>query len=288
MLTIRIAQLEALRAGLLPAVVARTATYLRTHHATAARHLSDAALEAEVARSIGRATSHGLTWESSLACFAAFALEIGPAFDEHPRIAAALSDEALLPDERFAAMLDTTTEADWQDARALGVAQRTDPFKLTPVNPAFGEPLADLLEDLGPAAPLPPDGVASWIARTVRARAVGREVAFVLTTHADAAMGVVAVVGVDRLGGHAELTYWVGRAYQGRGRATAAARRIVAFGFQRLRLAMIEATVAPQNAASRRVLDKLGARRTPYRDPRDGGAAMTYRFQEEQWRGTTD
>jgi RimJ/RimL family protein N-acetyltransferase len=287
MLTIRAAQLDALRTVIMPALVARTVRYLRTHHGPATGLLPDHALEAAVARSLARARGHGLTWESSLVCFAALALEIGPDFDEHPRIRAALTDPVLPPDDRFAAMLEVATEADWQDARAIGVAHPTDPFQLIPLHHAAGPALAGLVEDLGSAAPLPPDEVARWVARSVEARAVGRDFAFAITAAGGAVIGVAALAGAGSARGTAELSYWIGRSHQGRGHATAAARRVVSFGFARLRLAAIEASVAPDNPASHRVLDKLGAVRIASRDP-GAAAAVTYRLRKDHWRATPD
>jgi RimJ/RimL family protein N-acetyltransferase len=58
---------------------------------------------------------------------------------------------------------------------------------------------------------------------------------------------------------------WIGyclhRGFWGRGYATEAARALVAFGFDELRLHRIFATCDPANAASARVLEKVGMRR---------------------------
>jgi [ribosomal protein S5]-alanine N-acetyltransferase len=59
----------------------------------------------------------------------------------------------------------------------------------------------------------------------------------------------------------AELGYWIGVPYWGKGYATEAARAMVSFGFETLKLHRIEATHFQQNAASARVLVKLGLRR---------------------------
>jgi RimJ/RimL family protein N-acetyltransferase len=282
MLTIRAAQLAAFRARLLPALAARTTSYLRAHHAAAVARLSDADLDAAVARALARAMGYELTWESSLVCFAALALEIGPTFDRHPRIHAALTDVALPPDERFARMLETTTEADWQDARAQGVAHDTDPFELTPVGPAHVPALAELLRDLGAVPPVPPGDMAAWVTRSVQARAGGREFAFVITVPGEVPAGMCTLRELPGPGSRAELGYWVGRPYQNLGHATAAARRVTSFGFVRLGLATIEAAVAPDNIASRRVLEKLGALRAADGDGRGGGrTAVLYRLRKE-------
>ena len=57
---------------------------------------------------------------------------------------------------------------------------------------------------------------------------------------------------------HAELGYWIGVPYWGQGFATEAARAVVAFGFETLRLHRIYAYHFAGNVSSRRVLEKLG------------------------------
>lgn len=56
----------------------------------------------------------------------------------------------------------------------------------------------------------------------------------------------------------ATLGYWVGEPFQGQGYTTAAARAAVAFSFEDLGLHRVEAACQPENAASRRVLEKAG------------------------------
>ena len=58
--------------------------------------------------------------------------------------------------------------------------------------------------------------------------------------------------------GVAEIGYWIGEPYWGRGIATAAARGLTAFGFERLALRRIEAPIYAPNKASMRVLEKCG------------------------------
>jgi [ribosomal protein S5]-alanine N-acetyltransferase len=56
----------------------------------------------------------------------------------------------------------------------------------------------------------------------------------------------------------AELGYWIGAAYWGKGLATEAVRRIVEHGFQTLNLERIQASTYSWNEASARVLLKAG------------------------------
>ena len=56
----------------------------------------------------------------------------------------------------------------------------------------------------------------------------------------------------------AELGYTIGRRFSGRGYATEAAAEVVRFGFEELGLHRVEAQCAVGNAASARVLEKIG------------------------------
>ena len=60
---------------------------------------------------------------------------------------------------------------------------------------------------------------------------------------------------------HAELGYWIGRPYWGRGYATEAARAVCRYGFEVLQLHRIFANLFRGNSASARVLEKLGMQR---------------------------
>jgi RimJ/RimL family protein N-acetyltransferase len=56
----------------------------------------------------------------------------------------------------------------------------------------------------------------------------------------------------------AELGYWIGKPYWGRGYAFEAASRVVEFGFNQAGLNRIEAHYMDENQASARILQKLG------------------------------
>ncbi|KEO90446.1 hypothetical protein EH31_10180 [Erythrobacter longus] len=56
----------------------------------------------------------------------------------------------------------------------------------------------------------------------------------------------------------AELGYWLAKPYWGRGIATAAARAVVSFGLDQLRLPFIKSGYFVENPTSGRVLQKLG------------------------------
>jgi len=82
---------------------------------------------------------------------------------------------------------------------------------------------------------------------------------FIFANSDRALVGAITLSNVRR--GVAEtgtLGYWVGRSYAGRGYATAAARAVVAWACEDLNLHRVEAACVPDNAASRRVLEKSG------------------------------
>lgn len=58
--------------------------------------------------------------------------------------------------------------------------------------------------------------------------------------------------------GAAELGYWIGEAYQGRGYATQACRALIKRAFAQLNINEIYASYKMENLASKRVLEKLG------------------------------
>ncbi len=54
------------------------------------------------------------------------------------------------------------------------------------------------------------------------------------------------------------LGYWIGQRFAGQGLGTAAVRAMVGYAFDELKLHRVEAACVPDNAASRRVLEKTG------------------------------
>jgi ribosomal-protein-alanine N-acetyltransferase len=90
--------------------------------------------------------------------------------------------------------------------------------------------------------------------------------------------GLIGACGFNRFelrAGRAEIGYEIARARWGHGVATAAAGAVVRYGFAELDLHRIEATVMAGNAASARVLEKLGFRRE--------GLLRDYKFARGQW-----
>lgn len=83
--------------------------------------------------------------------------------------------------------------------------------------------------------------------------------------------------------GEIEVDFLLGRDYWGRGHTTEAARASLRFGFETCAIEAIVGIVHPDNAASRRVLEKIGlgnARRTTY----FGMDCFRYEITRNAWR----
>ena len=74
----------------------------------------------------------------------------------------------------------------------------------------------------------------------------------------------------------ASLGYWAGECFSGRGYITAAVRAVVRYAFEDLDLHRVEAACQPDNAPSRRVLEKAGFTHE--------GVAKAYLKINGQWR----
>jgi 8-oxo-dGTP diphosphatase len=106
--------------------------------------------------------------------------------------------------------------------------------------------------------PYPPDGARQFITATTLRRAAGEEYAFAIVDDADGLVGMCGLSDIAREAGRAELGYWIGRPYWGRGYASAAVAQLVRTAFDALGLVELEAHALADNAASRRVLEKAG------------------------------
>lgn len=105
--------------------------------------------------------------------------------------------------------------------------------------------------------PYPKNGAMSWIVRSLPRRMAGIEHAFVIQCSTDdTVVGVTSLMNVGRY--KAELGYWVGVPFWGKGYATQANRLILAFAFEEAGLERLYARPLARNVASCRVLEKLG------------------------------
>ena len=95
-----------------------------------------------------------------------------------------------------------------------------------------------------------------FIETVTKARAMGE--AWVFTVLSKATATPVGCVGLHIKDGRYELGYWFAKPYWGRGFATEAARRVLAFTFGVVRADAVQAGWFHDNIASGRVLAKLG------------------------------
>ncbi|HSN28997.1 MAG TPA: GNAT family protein [Kofleriaceae bacterium] len=140
-------------------------------------------------------------------------------------------------------------------------------------------------------SPYPVSLAARWIAgrQTWWAQGRGVTLGIVRRSEPDELLGSVSLrrFARDR---RAELGYWLGTDAWGRGYATEAAGALVDFGFREMNLARIYAQVLAGNAASCRVLEKLGMqnegiRRRHVRKGRTLHDIVLYGILRDEWRG---
>ena len=104
-----------------------------------------------------------------------------------------------------------------------------------------------------------PDGMAAeWIERTLARWETGDNAVFAATLPADGRL--VGAIGLEIEPPHkrAELGYWVARPFWNGGYATEGSRAVVQYGFRVLGLHRVQAHHYCRNAASGRVMQKLG------------------------------
>jgi RimJ/RimL family protein N-acetyltransferase len=108
--------------------------------------------------------------------------------------------------------------------------------------------------------PYAEDDARSFLAKASEDFLAGRSVSFAISVlPGDELCGAVGLHLADEHK-RAELGYWIGAPFWGRGYATEAAMAAVALGFETLRLNRIYAQHFAGNTASQRVLEKIGMR----------------------------
>lgn len=144
----------------------------------------------------------------------------------------------------------TTLMADELRLRAL---QRTDAA-------AIQELCGDArIADTAANIPHPyPDGAAySWLVDVAEKTHSGEHLAYAITlAESDELVGVISLMNIAS--GDAELGYWVGVPWWGRGIASAAVATLVAHAFAELGIQRIQALVLSRNPASSKVLLRAG------------------------------
>jgi RimJ/RimL family protein N-acetyltransferase/SAM-dependent methyltransferase len=99
------------------------------------------------------------------------------------------------------------------------------------------------------------DEAQAWIAATMTDRLTGTRLELAIV-HCNIPLGSVSLTDFDH--GNAMLRYWLLPHGRGRGLATRAARLLVAWAFDTLRLGRLAAFIEPSNQTSRGVLERCG------------------------------
>jgi RimJ/RimL family protein N-acetyltransferase len=103
------------------------------------------------------------------------------------------------------------------------------------------------------------DGMAEeWIATHRPAYEAGDGINWAVVRREEGALVGSIGLRLNARDDNAELGYWIGRPYWGRGYATEAAREVVRYGFEGLGLHRIHAEHLGSNPASGRVMQKIG------------------------------
>ncbi len=137
--------------------------------------------------------------------------------------------------------------------------------------------------------PYPEGAAEAWISSLGPAFLRGELAVFALTGEDGRLIGAMGLK-IEPEDGIAELGYWVGVPWWGRGYATEAARAVVAYGFRDLSLGRIWARAFVRNPASTRVLEKAGFRHegTLRRSLRKGDELLDHHVHgilREEWAG---
>ena len=141
----------------------------------------------------------------------------------------------------------------------------TDRLLLRAPVAADAEPIAALMENWNVASwlvrvpfPYRVEHAAAWIDRSIQERAAGVGWPYLIVRRDDnVLMGCmdISVEGETRAG---TLGYWLGEAFWGQGYATEAAKAVIGFAFEILKLSEVNASALPGNDRSMRVLEKAG------------------------------
>jgi ribosomal-protein-alanine N-acetyltransferase len=149
------------------------------------------------------------------------------------------------------------------EGSAMNEELETERLLLRPVGPADLPRIAALMADYDVAknlstAPHPYTlaDAEAFFARHSESCARGESHVFALVRKSDHAF--IGKNGLHAKDGVVEMGYWHGKPYWGRGFGTEAARRVLSFGFNDLKLERIVAGWFEDNPASGRILSKLG------------------------------
>lgn len=143
----------------------------------------------------------------------------------------------------------------------------TERLTLRPFTSAYADAVTALVSDRRIAVdtlaiPHPYDRsmAESWLAGHAEAFATGQSATFAATEHASGTLVGCVGLGINHEHRRAEIGWWVGVPWWGRGYCTEAAAAVMRWAFETLDLQRIDAHHLTRNAASGRVMQKLGMR----------------------------
>jgi RimJ/RimL family protein N-acetyltransferase len=141
----------------------------------------------------------------------------------------------------------------------------TDRLLLRAPITADAEPIAGLMENWNVASwlvrvpfPYRVEHAAAWIERSIQERAAGVGWPYLIVRRdGNVLMGCmdISIESDARVG---TLGYWLGEPFWGLGYATEAAKAVIGFAFDILKLSEVNASALPDNERSMRVLEKAG------------------------------
>lgn len=103
------------------------------------------------------------------------------------------------------------------------------------------------------------DGMAEqWIATHSSALQNGTGITFAIVLRENDLLCGAIGLGINKANNNAELGYWIGKPYWGRGYCTDAARSLLQYGFETFELHRIHSGHFSHNPASGRVMQKIG------------------------------
>jgi RimJ/RimL family protein N-acetyltransferase len=101
-----------------------------------------------------------------------------------------------------------------------------------------------------------------WIRQHSEGQTGGKEMVFaIFTKNEPALVGTIGLKDIDREHRQAEMGFWIGVEFWGRGYATEAAALVLRFAFEQIKLNRVCAHYMVRNPASGRVLQKVGMKR---------------------------
>jgi [ribosomal protein S5]-alanine N-acetyltransferase len=106
--------------------------------------------------------------------------------------------------------------------------------------------------------PYPEGGARDFISSILEAERKGKIVIFAITRKEDnSLLGLINITGTNA-NRRAEIGYWIGKPFWGKGYGTEAAKAIIKYGFEELNHNRIYALAFTDNPGSRRIMEKSG------------------------------